>query len=57
VSDPGKPDNLELVRARWAKEKAGGFWDEAYLERQRQNRRKWIEEQLALRAENARAQE
>jgi hypothetical protein len=47
-------DNLDSIRAQWAKEKASGLWDESHLERERQVRPKWIEEQLRLRAENAR---
>ena len=47
-------DNLDLIRAKWAKEKASGFWEEDYLAKQRELRRAWIEEQLALRTETAR---
>jgi hypothetical protein len=47
-------DNLDFIRAQWAKEKASGLWDKDHLERERQLRLAWIEEELRLRAENTR---
>ena len=48
------PDGLELTRYHWAKEKAAGHWEEAYLASERTARRTWIEEQRREREQKAR---
>jgi hypothetical protein len=49
-------DSMEQIRAQWEREKAAGLWDEAQLERERNVRRVWIEEELCERKRKAREQ-